>query len=318
MRSPLPLLLVACVVTAIPLHGQDAAAPTAAGDFQSSDARSVAPSGPGRLKQSSGTLVLDARLQQVVFTRSASPIFVVPFDRITLLHYEESKYPSRRFWRGNYFIGIYYTDDRGEPVTATLRFLSRERAQTALAAFRRTTGLDLDRTLATRSFASIPIRAGVGAKVVVTDVNGIAHKGRIAKLSPEAVDVTDRHGEQRRFDRTNLSRMRWQYDGSHSAKVGFAWGAAFGIYAVWLSSALGGCGEPEANCHVAGAMALSAAMFGGAGAGLGAALGAIRYPFNGVYDVYRGTAIVAPRRSGVTLTPEITASRSGVVMSVGF
>lgn len=320
MKTTHSVLFVALLGCSGPLFAQEPPAlNTASAVFQVGDVRQVTPKGPGRLEKTTGTFACDAERGQLTFHGDGARPLAIPFASITAVHYEESKYPKRSFWRSNYFIVIHYAKEDGAPATATMHFISRDDALAAVAAVRRDTGVALDRVPAPRSLLGIPAHAGIGASVVVTDASGGKLKGRISGLSPSAVEVVGRSGREWRFDQTNLRRIRWQYAPAHAAKVGFVSGAAFGVFATWLAAGLGGCYEEGAeNCHVARYMAINAVTIGGVTAAVGTGIGAIRYPLNGGYDVYRAAPGLSERRSGLTVRPRVTASSTGVTVAVGF
>lgn len=320
MKTTHAVLFVALLGCPGSLSAQEPSAPTTpSGVFQVGDVSRATPKGPGRLTKTVGTFASDAGHAELTFRSDGAMPITIPFTSITALHYEEGKYPKRSFWRSNYFIVIHYARDDGAPATETMHFVSRVDALAAVAAITRDTGIDADRVPAPRSLLGIPAHAGLGASVVVTDASGAKLKGRISGLSPTGVEVVGRSGREWRFDQTNLRRLRWQYAPAHAAKVGFVAGAAFGVFSTWLVAGLGGCYEEGADdCHVARYMAINAVSVGGVSAAVATAVGAMRYPLNGTYDVYRAAPVTSERRSGLTVRPKVTGGGTGVTISVGF
>ena len=119
---------------------------------------------------------------------------MVPYERITAMHYEKAEYPRRFLRRSSFYLTVHYSDVAGRPAFETIRLLSERDALSALATLERDTGGTFDRSLATQSFLGIPIRAGIGARVAVTDQTGQATKGVITQLSASSLTLDESTG----------------------------------------------------------------------------------------------------------------------------
>ena len=147
------------------------------------------------------------------------------------------EYPRRFLNRSSFYLTFHYSDVAGEPAFETIRLLSEPDALSALDALERDTGLTFDRTLATRSFLGIPIRAAIGARVAVTDQGGQATKGTITQVSASSLALDESAGVARVFDQTSLRGIRLLYSPKHDALVGLGTGTAVGVFGVYLSAA---------------------------------------------------------------------------------
>lgn len=283
-------------------------------------ARSTMPAGPGRVKEVTGILVSDSEGKQIRFEAAGRVAYVVPYERITAMHYEESHYPQRILRRSSFYLTVHYSDVAGRPAFETIRLLSEREALSALATLERDTGGTFDRSVATQSFQGIPIRAGIGARVAVTDQTGRTMKGAIAQLSASSLTLDESTGVPRVFDQTSLLKIRLLYSAKHDALAGFAFGATVGAVSAYLTAGLSGCfsATDETDCHVAGGAAATAGVLGGLGAVIGMTIGALRYPFNDAFDVYRGSARSTSRTPAITIAPQLAQARKGVLMSVRF
>jgi len=280
--------------------------------------RHVTPTGPGRVREVSGTLVSNPNAREIALDAAGREVFRVPYDRIVAVHYERAAYPRRFLRRSSFYLVVHHTDAAGNPASETLRVLSEHEALAVVETVERHIGRDVQQSAAGHSFLGIPIRARVGTRIGVTDSAGEAAKGAIAALSPSSLTLVDSDGVHRVFDVGSVRRIRLLYSPRHDAVVGFSWGAAFTIFSVWLNAGLSGCSNSaSSDCHVARAMIGGAAIGGGIGALVGTTIGAMRYPFNHAFDVFAGPAS-APRSPVVTIAPQFGTSRRGVVISLVF
>jgi hypothetical protein len=292
-----------------------------AAEWRLAGARRATPSGPGRLHEATGDLVSDPAQEVVRFESAGRPLFVVPYDRIAVVHYEDAKYPRRFLWRSSFYLTIHFVDDAGQDAVETIRLLSRDDAVAALDAIERHSGCVTDRSEATSSFLGIPIRATTGTRVVVTDRDGRTTGGVISRLSSRSFLLDDEAtGASRVFEEAAVRRIRLAYSPRHDALVGLAMGAGTGIFATWVVSGLGGCYDENRSddCHVLRDMAIAGSAVGGVGALLGMTIGALRYPLNGAFDVYRGDAPGASTPYSISVRPEIGNRRRGVFVVVQF
>lgn len=327
MKSPFSLVLIACAIGHSAPALSQVGADTLGGqneqpaEWRLTGARRAAPTGPGHLKEVEGVLVSDVVGQEIRFEASGPDGFVVPYDRINALHYEESKYPQRFLRRSSFYLTVHYSDADGRPVFETIRLLSERPALSAIATLERDTGSTFDRSLATRSFLGISIRAGVGARVGITDQMGQTTKGVISHVSASFLTLDESTGVERVFGETSLREIRLLYSPKHDALVGLAVGATVGASGVYFSAGLSGCfseTSQKSDCHVLRAAAAAAGVGGGLGALIGMTIGALRYPFNHAFDVYRGDVRNASRRPSITIGPQISRERKGAFVSVVF
>jgi hypothetical protein len=123
-------------------------------------------------------------------------------------------------------------------------------------------------------------------------------------------------GVSRIFDETNLRKIRLLYSPKRYALVGLGAGAAGGALVGAGLVGLGGC--PEEGCPRLEAAAVWAGIFGGLAALIAPTAGAVRYPFNHAFDVYRGDADSASGTSAIAVAPQVTPTRTGVLVSLSF
>lgn len=281
-------------------------------------ARNTTPIGPGRVKEVAGVLVSDSAGKQLRLEAAGRALFAVPYARITAMHYEQSDYPRRFLRRSSFYLALHYSDVAGRPAFETIRLLSMRDALAAVATLERDTGLTVDRSLTAQSFLGVPIRAGVGARVAVTDQSGQTTKGVIAQLSPSSLTLDESTGVPRTFNETSLRKIRLLYSPKHDALVGLGLGAAMGAMLGAFAGAGGGSGCGSDGCHVLEGAALGAGVLGGLGTLIGVTVGGFRYPFNEAFDVYRGDSRSTSRASAVTIAPQVAQSRKGVIVLVRF
>ena len=243
-------------------------------------------------------------------------MYVVPYERITAMHYEEAKCPQRFLRRSSFYLTVHHSDDTGGPAFETIRLLSERDALAAVDTLERDTGGTVDRSLATQSFLGLPIRVGLGTRVAVTDQAGETTDGAITQLSASSLALEESTGVSQVFDETDVQKIRLLYSPKHDLLVGLGAGAGLGAFLGATFVGLGGC--PEDGCNHLGAAAVTAGVFGGLGALIGPLVGAVRYPFNNAFDVYRGDARGASGGSAVTVMPLVTPTRNGVLVSVRF
>lgn len=311
MKTLLSLILMTvALVSSQPALAQVTAIPP--GEWRLAGARRSTPNGPARVKEVTGVLVADPERRQIRFETMGQALYVVPFDRITVMHYEETKYPRRFLGRPSFYLTVHYSDDAGRPAFEAIRLVSEPDAVSALATLERDTGRAFDRSGATESFLGIPIRATIGARVVITDEAGTTTKGAITQLSTSSLTLDVSTGVSRDFDATSIRRIRLAYSPRHVALGAFAGGALFGALMGGLSTAaFGGSGG-----EVLGATAAFAGLVGGVCALGAVAIGKTHYPFNGAFDVYRGDARSPIGSSAITVAPLIAEARKGVLVSV--
>ena len=317
MKVPLSLMLIACAIGHSAALAQVSTDPA---EWRLTGARHAAPSGPGRVKEVGGVLISDTVREEIRFEAAEQVGFVVPYDRIDALHYEESKYPQRFLRRSSFYLTVHYSDADGRPEFETIRVLSERDALTALATLEQDTGGTFDRSPSTQSFLGIPIRAGIGARVAVTDQAGQTTKGVITQLSASSLTLDESTSVARVFDETSLRKLRLLYTPRHDALVGFVTGAAVGASGVYVSAGLGGCFIPDrtSDCHVLRTAAAAAGISGGLGALIGMTVGSLRYPFNNAFDVYRGDVRDASSTARITIAPLVAGARKGALVSVSF
>jgi len=135
-----------------------------------------------------GTLTIDPQARRLRFDAPAEPSREIAFDAIVALHYEESSFPRRAFGRRTPYLAVHHTAANGEPDLAILRLPGESRAE-ILSTLERATGRAIDRTESTTSFAGLPIHAGVGDVVYLTDLNGQRTKGTIVGLGVSSIDL---------------------------------------------------------------------------------------------------------------------------------
>jgi hypothetical protein len=279
-------------------------------------ARSTTPAGPGRVKEVAGVLVSDSERKQIRLEAAGRALVEVPYERITSMHYEEAEYPRRFLRRPSFYLTVHYSDASGRPAFETIRLLSERDALSATDTLERDTERTFDRSRATRSFLGIPIRARIGTRVAVTDQTGQTTKGTIAQLSTVSLALDESAGVSRIFDETNVRKIRLLYSPKHDALVGLGIGAAGGAFLGATFVGISGC--PEEGCPRLSAAAVWAGIFGGLGALIAPTAGAVRYPFNHAYDVYRGDAPGASESAAITIAPQVAQSRKAVLVSVRF
>jgi len=157
---------------------------------------------PG-LDHVAGTLTIDADAGRLLFEAPGRPPLEVEFGALVALHYEESKFPRRVFGRRTPYLTVHHTAANGEPDSAVFR-LPEEASPDILAAVERDTGRAVDRSESTVTFLGLPIHAGVGTVVYVTDESGRRTKGRVTKLDTASIDL-DTAG---RFDAATIAKVQ--------------------------------------------------------------------------------------------------------------
>ena len=153
------------------------------------------------------------------------------------------------------------------------------------------------------SFDRLALQLNQGDSVTVTDGDGQRLRGRIVDLSASTLAL-ETDGLRRELDRSDVAAIQRRERDSltNGALVGFASGVAL---AVWLVAAeCPGCAADAVNSPWY-------ALFGAAGAGIGAGLDSMH---QGSRVVYRATS--SDRRLAVS--PLVSRERQGVSVSLGF
>src|SRR5438034_1742168 len=117
----------------------------------------VTPQRVSQVEEAIGQLVSDPGGTQVRFELGDRTAFVVPYERIIVIHYEKVVGPSKWGWPvkdTKYYVTIHYADSAGQPTFETVRLSARD-VPLALDALEADTALTIDRTLARRSFLGI-------------------------------------------------------------------------------------------------------------------------------------------------------------------
>ena len=140
-------------------------------------------------------LTLDTAAKRLRVESGDRALLDVPFDRLTNLHYEQSKYPGGSFWRSRSFLTIHYTNTAGDSAVEIVR-LARGPTAGVLQAIERDTGVAVDRGATTTSFLGLPIHVAPGHVVYVTDGNGQRTEGRVTRVSSSSIEL----GPSVRFD----------------------------------------------------------------------------------------------------------------------
>jgi len=327
MRTRLALLwLVCCLGSSPPVLAQAAVGQdTPSGTLQPvewrlSGVRRASPSGPGRLEETTGVLISDPARQVLRFEARGRDLFAVAYGRITVIHYEEGKYPQRFLHRSSFYLTFHYADDTGRDAFETVRLLSREEALSALETIGEHTGCPTDRSDATESFLGIPIRAETGTRVVITDVSGRTVKGVIRQLSSSSLALDDSTGTTRVFDEADVRRIRLAYSPKRDAFFGLGVGFAAGAGLAYVAAGLGGCFNENrtTNCDVVSEMLLVGAITGGTTALIVMTVRALLYPVDSAFDVYRGETPGASRGYTIAIAPQVGPASRGVVVVVRF
>lgn len=283
-------------------------------------ARRATPTGPGRLKEEPGVLVLDFVSRQIRLDVAGVPVLQIPWDRIVAVHYENGEYPRRFLRRTSFYCVIHYTNDAGQPAAETIRLLAEKDARALRATFEDRIGVFVDQSETFASFLGLPIRVGPGTRVVVTGEDGRRVSGALRTLSTEQLTLVLPDADDAVFTRDRVRRIRLRYSPKHDAVVGLVTGAALGAWSTWLAAGLSGCFSETghtSDCHVGRVMLTTAAAMGGVGAVISTTVGATRYPFNQAFDVYRRSS--PPSRSpAVSIGPEVGRSRTAINVSLRF
>lgn len=314
---------------ATPPEAPSRSALTAASRFAS--ARRLIRADAGRVKEATGVLISDPPGRTIRFDVDGRAVFAIPYDSVTAMHYEQAQYPKRFLRRPSFYLTIHYSDSADQAAFETLRLLSGPEVVSALDTLERDTGRTFERSLATRSFLGVPVRARVGARVAVTDQTGQTAKGTIAQLSTSSLALDESTGAPRIFEKGDVRKIRLLYSPKHDVLAGLGQGAIFAGVSTFMFGALGGCFGGEAlgagsgsggnNCDVHDFLKFAApvlAVSAGVGALIGPTIGALRYPFNKAFDVYLGDTRSASTTSAVTIVPHVTKERKGVAVSLRF
>lgn len=136
----------------------------------------------GGFDDRAGELIVDPAAGLIRFDADGQAVFAAPFDRITALRYEVTKYPFRAFRRANDILALYYTRD-GQLDTRIL-LLPKDKVPSILKAVEHDTGHSIDQGPATTSLLGLPIHLAVGDTVYVDRDSGREIKGRVTEVLP--------------------------------------------------------------------------------------------------------------------------------------
>jgi len=207
----------------------------------------------------------------------------IPYGAVLALHYERSVDPSKWGWPlkdTKHFLVIHYVD-LGQPSAEVVR-LSKDDVDRMLRTIETEMHVTVDRNDAKHSFLAIPIRATIGDLVVVTDVIGQEHEGRITRLTSTSLELDGSSFTPRVFDQSTVRSIRRPRPRRQEMTVGFAAGAAAGaIMGGLLGAGLGGGGR---------AVFQGAAIMGTMTGGIGLAVAAVgsSYRHRATRDIYLG------------------------------
>lgn len=148
------------------------------------------------------------------------------------------------------------------------------------------------------SFDQLRLMVGFGEKVTVTNAAGEAVTGEITSITTSRISVRAR-GMVKEFVDQDVVSIRQRR--SDSLADGAKWGLAIGAAAGFLA-----CG----TCH-AGPGLVTAAMFGGIGAGIGVGVDAM---MQGQVVLYRSHT----SKTRISVAPQLARSRQAVTLSIGF
>jgi len=267
-----------CVIgSAMP--GQAATQATAP---QYAEVRRLIRNAGGRVDEVEAFLALDSQRQEFRVEFDQTQV-AIRYRAVSAVHYEKSVEPSRWGWPlkdTKHFLVIHYIDV-GRPISEVVR-LSKDDVDRVLRAVEAETHVKIDRSEAKRSFLAIPIRAAMGDLVVVADMAGNEHEGRITQLTSTSLELDGSSFRPRVFDASMVRSIRRPRPRRHEMTVGFAAGALAGAVAGgFLGAGLGG----NARAAVQGA-AMAGAMMGGVGLAV-SAVGA-SYRHRATRDIYLG------------------------------
>ncbi len=145
----------------------------------------------------------------------------------------------------------------------------------------------------------------VGDTVTITDASAGVATGRIASLSPSAIEL-NADGRLRTWTEADIAQI--QHRRSDSLGNGALWG--FGIGAAFAVVAFAAAGD-EAVEEEGGWMVLETGVYGAIGAGIGV----------GVDALIKKTSIIyarAPGGASARIVPIITGGRRGVALRMAF
>jgi hypothetical protein len=243
MKTALSLTLIVCLVgSALPVAAQGQTALKGASRYR--DARLVAAQGRGeRIDEVKGVLVSDPQARRIRFEVNDRAVFDVSYDQVTAMHYEESDFPKRSFFRSSYYLIVHYSDAASQGKFETVRLVSTRDVPSMLATLEADTRLRIDRSASKRSFLGLPIYVAVGDTVYVTDPTGQRLKGTLTQLSRSslrlAASATDRSAVPRDFDQASIRKvevanLRWTFWGSNNnlfTGIGVTAGLILGVLA---------------------------------------------------------------------------------------
>jgi hypothetical protein len=190
-----------------------------------------------------GTLTSDVQAGVLRFESDRQESFEVPFDQVSSLRYEESRYPPRlfpgigtlvavypvvglpysvAFRRSAPYLTIHCVSAAGEPAFEVLR-LSSDLAPRLLEQLERDTGIEVDRSRTLTSFAGVPLHVGIGDSVFLTDDSGRKVSGRVTELSPTAIVLDgSRQFEQASVRRIEVNDSIWNVAIPYAVAAGVA------------------------------------------------------------------------------------------------
>ena len=150
------------------------------------------------------------------------------------------------------------------------------------------------------------------ARHAVTDGSGKEVKGQLRSLTSTTIEVMNRDGASRTFDRANVQRIVLRDSVGNGAQVGSLVGAVPMLVTGLLINA--GCRNEGGDCLsiILGLTGLGA----GIGAGLGAAVDSAIHEV--VYDRKLGTPNTVTQGRGPRISMNVTPTRASLGMSYGW
>lgn len=163
-----------------------------------------------------------------------------------------------------------------------------------------------------KSFDELPSVIQQLDTLAVTDGSGQEVKGQLRSLTNTTIEVMNRDGASRTFDRANVQRIVLRDSIGNGAQAGSLVGAVPMLVAGLIIN--GGCRNEGGNCLgiVLGLTGLGA----GIGAGLGAAVDSAIHEV--VYDRRSSPAVPITRGSGPHMSFHVAPTRASIGMSYGW
>lgn len=160
-----------------------------------------------------------------------------------------------------------------------------------------------------KSFDQLNTRLTVGDKIVVTDAQGREHEGRILVISPSALTLHSRGGQQETIASEVVLVQERPHDSlMNGALIGLACGLALGAVAA------ADCAGGDCEFSPAAVFAIAGGLYGGIGAAVGTGIDAL---IPGKKRVVYRAADRAPATQ-IRLSPVVTAHTKGLALSVAF